>query len=319
MFNNKQAVGRATAKQRELGTLKACLPHCDSNYAAEAPLCQGNDGMNLVERYIASRKAERGLTAKGERWLRQTLPKFAAFVQAKGMPLLNVDRETIRQYLSSVNGSAWNRHSYFRAIRALCNWLEREGYLEASPCHGLEAPKLPRKVMPRPTMQQIAQLLESVSSPRDKAILCLFIDTGFRLCELANIKLDDVDWQARTVRVWGKGAKQRVGKFSYVTERHLSEHLRSFSPNGNIWGLTADGIACMLKRLRKRTGIVCNPHSLRRAWAIEAIKRGTNLLDVQTLGGWTSLEMVRTYAQEANLEDVVNRYQPVTEVLNVRC
>lgn len=161
-------------------------------------------------------------------------------------------------------------------------------------------------------MAEVGDLLQKVDTPRDKAIICLVMDTGFRLSEVASIKPEDVDWQTRTVKVWGKGVKQRVGKFGDTTAAYFREHLDSYSPNGNIWGLSAAGIGTMLKRLQSRTGITCNAHSFRRAWAIETIRNGTNLIDVQALGGWESFEMVRRYVREVTSEDAVQRYRPLT-------
>jgi len=264
----------------------------------------------LIEQYIYSRKSEKGLTAKGEHWIRETLPKFEKFADAKGVYLLEVTRDDIREFLSSLNG-VWNRHSHFRALRAFYNWLEQEKYIDLSPCHKLQAPKLPCKIMPRPTLPQLRMLIERADSPRNKAIICLFADTGFRLSELACIKPEDIDWQKQTVKVWGKGVKQRMGKFSNTTTRYLKEHLATYPPNGNIWGINQRGITIMLKRMKQQTYITCNPHSFRRAWVIEAIKNGTNLIDVQALGGWESLEMVRRYAREVSSEDAIERYQPL--------
>ena len=113
------------------------------------------------------------------------------------------------------------------------------------------------------------------------------------------------------MKVWGKGVKQRMGKFSNTTTRYLKEHLATYPPSGNIWGINQRGIAIMLKRMNQKTYIACNPHSFRRAWVIESIKNGTNLIDVQALGGWESLEMVRRYAREVSSEDAIERYQPL--------
>jgi len=277
-------------------------------FAGEKDISARN--LMLVEQYISARKSERGLTPKGERWIRTTLPRFAFAMARKRVPLLAVTKDEVRNFLSTVNG-VWHKNSHFRAIHALYGWLEREGLIDLSPCHKLQAPKLPKKVMPRPTLQEVKRLVESSGSARNSAIICLFADTGFRLSELASIRPNDIDWQRNTVTVWGKGAKQRVGKFSDTTASYLRQHLESYVPNGNIWGINENGIAIMLKRLRLRTGITCNPHSFRRTWAIETIKNGTNLIDVQVLGGWEDLEMVKRYAREVNSEDALSRYKPL--------
>lgn len=269
-------------------------------------------GAGFIEDYIYARKSEKGLTAKGERWVRQTLPRFERFVTGKGLSLHDVDRNAIREFLSTID-RVWFKHSHFRAIRAFYNWLEMEGVISLSPCHGMQPPKLPKRVMPRPTIGEIMKLVETVNTPRDKAIICLFTDTGFRLGELASIQPRNIYWETQTVQVWGKGAKERRGRFGDITAHYLRVHLASHSPSGNVWGLTADGIASMLKRLQKKCGLVCNPHSFRRAWVIETIKNGTNLLDAQILGGWESLEMVKRYCQEMNSEDAILRYKPVLQ------
>ena len=271
------------------------------------------NNLKLVERYKQCRKAERGLTPSGEEWVNNTLVKFAKALELKGVKLLEANRDDIRQFLASIS-SAWMRHSYFRAIRAFYNWAEREGFIELSPCYKMQAPKTPKPILPRPTLAQVNKLIETVDSLKGKAIISLLVDTGFRRQEIANIGLEDIDWQNQTVKVWGKGAKQRVGKLSNTTIRYLKGHLATYNPNsGNIWGLNSSGIQTFLRRLKLATGIPCNSHSFRRTWAIENIKRGVNLLDVQVLGGWESLEMVKHYAREVNSEDAITRYKPLME------
>ena len=270
------------------------------------------ENLKMVERYISARKGERGLTPSGERWIRTTLPRYALAMGQRHIGLIAANRDEVRTFLTTVRG-AWNRHSHFRALRAFYNWAEREGLVGLSPCHGMQGPKLPYKVMPRPTLPEVRILVDTAGSARDKAIICLFTDTGFRLSELASIKPGDIDWQGHTAKVWGKGAKQRIGKFSDTTANYLRQHLATNAPDGNIWGLKERGIAMMLKRLELQTGIKCNPHSFRRAWVIEAMKSGTNLIDVQVLGGWEDLEMVKRYAREVNSEDAVSRYKPLMQ------
>jgi site-specific recombinase XerD len=276
----------------------------------EQPMTVNN--LKLVERYIAARKAERGLTPKGEQWIRSTLPKFALAMEQKGTNILMVTRDDVREFLSAVNG-IWHKHSHFRAIRAFYNWLEREGKIKISPCYKMQAPKTPKLVLPRPTLSEIAKLLELAPSPRDKALISLMADTGFRRCEIAGIQLGDIRWDTRLIKVMGKGAKERIGKFSDTTEHYLREHLASYTPNGNIWGINYYGIGMVFRRLQKKTGITCNPHSFRRAWAIESIRQGVNLLDVQVLGGWEDFDMVKRYAREVNSEDAISRYKPLMQ------
>jgi hypothetical protein len=72
------------------------------NSDSEQPMAVYN--MRLVERYIAARQAGRGLTPKGELWIRSTLPKFAIAMAEKRIGLLTVTRDDVRSFLSAVNG-----------------------------------------------------------------------------------------------------------------------------------------------------------------------------------------------------------------------
>ena len=110
---------------------------------------------------VAARKAERGLTPKGERWIRTTLPTLAVVMAKKQIALLMVTRDDVRDFLTTVNG-VWHKHSHFRVIRAFYNWLEREGKIKMSPCYKMQAPKTPKLVLPRPTLSEIRKLIDLV-------------------------------------------------------------------------------------------------------------------------------------------------------------
>ncbi|MEE8158757.1 MAG: hypothetical protein V3T78_05250, partial [Dehalococcoidia bacterium] len=127
------------------------------------------DHPNWLETFIASRKGERDLTAKGEIWIRVTLGKFLPLYPD---PFI-VTRHDIELFLAGTNGP-WNRHSRFRAIRAFYNWLESQDYIAASPCHRMKAPKLPSPVLGHPSPSQVNLLIEQAQTVRDKAIISLF-------------------------------------------------------------------------------------------------------------------------------------------------
>ena len=265
-----------------------------------------NKGVNWLETFIDSRKGERGLTQKGEIWIREAL---GGFLQLFSNPVM-VSRQDIEGFLVQVNGS-WNKHSKFRAIRAFYNWLEGQGRVQVSPCHKMQAPKLPQVVLSHPSLAQIRELVEKAPTFRDRAIISLFADTGMRLTELANVRADMIDWATNTIRIVGKGRKERMVKFSASTASLIRKHLAQFSPNGNIWGITANGIQLMLQRLYRDTGIKANPHSFRRAFAIELRKRGIDSLTIQCLGGWESLDMVERYSKAAKQEIALAEYVPL--------
>ena len=143
---------------------------------------------------------------------------------------------------------------------------------------------------------------------RDKAIIALFTESGFRLTELANIKLRDIDWETCTVKIIGKGRKAALGPFGRKTEQYLGAWLSEYQPNGNIWGLNKWGIISMLRRLESYTGLPCNPHTSRRTFAYLLRKSGLDVMTIKDLGRWESLEMVQRYTRSVAFEDCLRLY-----------
>ena len=91
--------------------------------------------------------------------------------------------------LSCKNG----KFAYYRAIRALCNWLHRQGYLEDNPIRLVDSPSIAKKILPSITEEQLDILLKAAENQRDKCIVSLLFDSGLRLSELCAIKPTDMD------------------------------------------------------------------------------------------------------------------------------
>ena len=133
---------------------------------------------------------------------------------------------------------------------------------------------------------------------------------AIRLFELSAIKLEDIDWSERTIRVWGKGRKEGKAPFGQTSEVLLRELLSQYSPNGgNIWGIDRSGIQVMLKRLHQDTGITCNPHSFRRAFACLLRKAGVDTMTIKDLGRWESLEMAQRDTRSVTFQDSMKFYK----------
>ena len=101
------------------------------------------------------------------------------------------------------------------------------------------------------TPQQVNYLINVADSVRDKCIISLFADSRMRLSELANIHVDDIDWQNYTITILGKGNKQRKAVFTQRSARLLKEWLSTYKGNGMVWDIDYHGIQCVLKRLEK--------------------------------------------------------------------
>ena len=144
---------------------------------------------------------------------------------------------------------------------------------------------------------------------RNQAIIAVFVESGVRLSELTAIKISDIDWKEHTIKIMGKGQKEALAPFGPLTDKYLMAWLDEYHPNtGNIWGLNNCGVISMLRRLRKETGLPCNPHTFRRTFACLLRKAGLDTMTIKDLGRWESLEMVQRYTRTITFQDNLKFY-----------
>ncbi|MCW4012978.1 MAG: site-specific integrase [Candidatus Bathyarchaeota archaeon] len=176
----------------------------------------------------------------------------------------------------------------------------------------IDPPKVGKRILPSLTPQQLDYLIQEASCVRDRAIISLFADSGLRLSELVNIKLQDIDWSNRFIKAICKGNKEAIAVFGKRTNDFLREWLSEYDPqNGNIWGIKKWGIVEMLQQLKLKTGLPCNPHTFRRTFASILAKRGVDSLHIMRLGRWESIQMVERYTRSVQFEDSLKLYTDI--------
>jgi integrase/recombinase XerC len=146
-------------------------------------------------------------------------------------------------------------------------------------------------MMPSLTRQQVELLIEKAHYIRDKAIIALFAESELRLSELLNIKVADIEWNSRIIKVLGKGSKEGYAPFGKLSESYLKGWLEECKPNANqrIWNLGFWGVKSVLEELKRETDLPCNPHTFRRTFASILAKRGVDSLLIMRLGRWESI------------------------------
>jgi site-specific recombinase XerD len=203
------------------------------------------------------------------------------------------------------------KHAYYRAIRAFCNWAVKEGHITQNPLAKVDVPKVTKRILPSLTSEQVEYVIEQAETLRDKAMVSLFADSGMRLSELASVKASQIDWDGRLITVWGKGGKQRKAPFTERTSKLLKVHVTNNHMGENIWSLNTWGIISVLRRLEKKTGLPCNPHTFRRTFASNLHRHGLDIEHIMRLGGWESLDMVVRYTRSVKFEESLKLYQAI--------
>lgn len=90
-------------------------------------------------------------------------------------------------------------------------------------------------ILPSLTQEQVEYLIKKAYIARDKCIISLFADSGMRLTELINTQESHIDWETRTIIIWGKGGKQRKAPFTKRTTDVLLEYLKVKKVRQNVY------------------------------------------------------------------------------------
>jgi len=219
---------------------------------------------------------------------------------------IELSAQGINEFLSSLpckNG----KHSYFRALRVLCNWMVRNGIMTSNPMNSVDPPKIQKRIPPNLSQTELTNLLNEASCITHKAIISLLADSGMRLSEVTSVKASDIDWATNTITIWGKGNKQRRAPFTANT----GVLLRACVPyaNGNLWNMTRRGIQSMLHDYTEKLGLPCNAHTFRRTFASNLHRKGVDVEHIMRLGRWETLDMVVRYTRSVKFEDSLKMYE----------
>jgi site-specific recombinase XerD len=271
----------------------------------------------LAEEFLRYLEVERNVSPRTLIAYRQALGDFRA--QKNVRSWRNCRADDFRDYLFELMKKSQAR-SYIRlqfsAFRTFYRFLVERKNLRKDPVRELQLPKPEKKLPLVLTRQQIDELLAAPlrvpkhrAAPawmplRDAAILELFYSSGLRLNELASLNVADLDIYTESVRVLGKGRKERVCPVGAPALESVS-HYRSAANiqtgplfiNKSRHRISPRSIWLILKRYLRHTSIpiALSPHKLRHSFATHLLDSGADLRSVQALLGHASLSTTQIY------------------------
>ncbi len=293
------------------------IPVADAVEPIELPL--------EVEEFLSWLATERGRATNTITAYRRDLLAYTAWIAGRGHDILTVDTPTLVAFVAArrQGAAASSVARQLAAIRTLHRHLVTEGERPDDPTADLEGVRVPAG-LPKPLSEaEVTSLLDAVVGHdpvalRDRALLELLYATGARISEACGLSMGDIDFDARLVRLFGKGSKERIVPFGRAAGRALDEW---FSPRGRVllapgqWRrrddaeavflnqrggrLTRQAAWAIVRRYGDRAGIrtELSPHVLRHSCATHLLDHGADLRVVQELLGHASISTTQVYTK----------------------
>ncbi len=246
-------------------------------------------------------------------------------------PIEKADVNTLRQYfiyLQDKGLSPATRSLHYRHLKHFFNFLMAEGHVNENPLQNIKKPRIP-KTLPRTLDdKEVKSLLSACNKKkftgyRNYCMLLLFLDTGIRLSECLNLQIVDLDLENRSVKVYGKGHKERYVYLGQKTLRALKKYLNWRNSDTavdyvfvtiNESQLKQRNVQHIFTRLCQKTGIPkCSPHVLRHSFSTSYIKNGGDPFTLQRILGHADVSTTMIYVNMAgkDLREAHMKYSPI--------
>ena len=267
-----------------------------------------------MDGFLVARRAA-GATPTTMLWYGKRLTHFGAYCDRRNVATLDaIDPGLLCEYLLALEASGHNPggvHGYYRAVKTFLRWYEAEAAPDGwrNPVKRVPPPKVPEQILEPVELDTVGALVKACDSgregTRDRAILLTLLDTGARASELCSLELADLNFVSGELIIrQGKGRKPRAVFLGQKTRRVVRAWVRErgghagplFAAEGG-GRLSYFGLRSLIQRRAKAASIRPTPslHSFRRAFAINMLRAGVDLLSLQRLLSHADLSVLTRY------------------------
>ncbi|OGR74291.1 MAG: hypothetical protein A2089_03890 [Elusimicrobia bacterium GWD2_63_28] len=274
----------------------------------------------LLEAFILRCKAK-SLSNGSIRWYKDKLKPFIAFLEGlKVKDARSITPTQIRAYFEHLQAEGLCSGTIYRAYTGLgtfFTFLLKEDFIQANPMALVEKPKRTKKMLQAFSMDQVRDLLAQFDQDnfpllRTRTLIVLLLDTGLRISEALSIKKNDIDLSENTIKVMGKGGKERLVPFGTTAKQALMQYLMRIGeiPGQELVFLNRFGGGLNRRTIQRQIqlyaekagikGVRPSPHTLRHTFATQYVLNGGDAFSLQKILGHSTLDMVRVYVDMAN-------------------
>ena len=252
------------------------------------------------------------------------LTDFFGYIESKKINYLTITNHDVRGYLKYLDSCNLKNSTISRRIstlRTFYNYLVDENIVENNVFHNVKNPKLEKKLPNYLNYNEMEELLESIdistTEGLEKRLLIeMFYSTGCRVSEMINVKISDIDFTNKTIRIMGKGSKERIVYFgdicndimmSYINEARcvlLNNKENEYLILGAYKNtkISVRSIENVIDKVIDEAALKkkISPHVLRHTFATHLLNEGCDILVVKELLGHSSLDTTGIYTHVSN-------------------
>lgn len=248
---------------------------------------------------------------------------FISYLSVEKVNYKNINRDIIRSYLKYLDENNYKSSSINRILSSLndyYNYLVKNKIIKYNYFNDINRPRKEKKLPNFINYAEYMNLISTIQKEdntylrlRNLLLLEILFDTGLRVSEAVNIKIKDIDFKNHSIRVLGKGSKERIVYFGDYASNYLEEYLslregiKSSDDEYLFWNknyqkLTRRGAEYLINNIAKKALLKqkITPHTLRHTFATEMLNNGCDIRSVQELLGHKSLSTTGIYTHVTN-------------------
>lgn len=260
----------------------------------------------MIQEFLNYQEKRKGLSALTLEAYAKDLKKFAHWASGEGLRWTTITKQDIDRWLitlqeNGLKATSINRHA--SSVRNLLTWAHHEGILKTNAGQYLQAMKTEERLPEQADTKAIEEYLQTEpTTERGRvihALIQLLLETGIRIQEAIDIRMEDVDAPNRTIKIHGKGRRERI---AYFTDKSIAQLVRiggTYAPNLFPQWEQRTYRTMMIEELKPR-GIRTHPHALRHTFATTMLNRGADITVVSFLLGHKSVKTTERYAKVSN-------------------
>lgn len=271
---------------------------------------------------------------------RADLEHFEEFLESEDVrTVAQVDPETLHDYFSDLQDGGYKNSTLIRKLASIRSFfdmlVDRHDRLDRNPTRKMNYPKMTERLPDYLTEDEMEALLDApdtstLTGKRNQAIIETIYSTGMRASELHQLNIQDIDQVGQTVRVQGKGNKERVVPIGKKAIDVIQDYLRTWKQEGRILSGTSGPLICnkfgkrlSLRGIRRAVSSEAedagvskdiSPHTLRHTFATHMLENGADLRTLQEMLGHENLHTTEIYTHIADgkLKESYDQSNPVS-------